>query len=230
MLVALGAAAGVAVENARLYEAARRQQRWIAGQRRGHHRGCCPAPSPARCWRDITRQARELSGADLVGARAARRGGARADGHLRRRRRRGGGPRPGAAGRPVAVRAGAGHRRAGDSRPISPPTSAPPGRRAGRDEPDRARGGVPAGRAGQRRGVLTIGRRHGAAPFPPGGGDVRGLVRRAGRRRARAGGQPGRGRAAVGATRTGTGSPATCTTWSSSGCTRPGCRCRAPCR
>jgi GAF domain-containing protein len=29
VLVALGAAAGVAVENARLYDAARRQQRWI---------------------------------------------------------------------------------------------------------------------------------------------------------------------------------------------------------
>ncbi|HYB48903.1 MAG TPA: GAF domain-containing protein [Streptosporangiaceae bacterium] len=29
VLVALGAAAGVAIENARLYEAARRQQRWI---------------------------------------------------------------------------------------------------------------------------------------------------------------------------------------------------------
>ena len=38
VLIALGAAAGVAVENARLYEAARRSQRWIAGQRRGHHR------------------------------------------------------------------------------------------------------------------------------------------------------------------------------------------------
>jgi GAF domain-containing protein len=29
VLVALGAAAGVAVENARLYDAGRRQQRWI---------------------------------------------------------------------------------------------------------------------------------------------------------------------------------------------------------
>ena len=38
VLIALGAAAGVAVENARLYEASRRSQRWIAGQRRGHHR------------------------------------------------------------------------------------------------------------------------------------------------------------------------------------------------
>ena len=37
VLVALGAAAGVAVENARLYEAARREPALDAGQRRGHH-------------------------------------------------------------------------------------------------------------------------------------------------------------------------------------------------
>ena len=64
VLVALGAAAGVAVENARLYEAARRQQRWIqasaevttrllSGVRTGRgaaptspgRRASCPAPT-----------------------------------------------------------------------------------------------------------------------------------------------------------------------------------------
>src|ERR1019366_8131500 len=46
-------------------------------------------------------------------ALAARRGRPPADDHLRRRRRRRRHPRPSAAGRPVAVRPGAGHRRAG---------------------------------------------------------------------------------------------------------------------
>jgi GAF domain-containing protein len=38
VLTALGAAAGIAVENARLYEEARRQQQWLAGQQRADHR------------------------------------------------------------------------------------------------------------------------------------------------------------------------------------------------
>ena len=83
VLVALGAAAGVAVENARLYDAARRQQRWIAASaevttrllsgaraRRGagrHH------PAGARAVRRRPRR-----------ARAARRGRTRAHDHLRR--------------------------------------------------------------------------------------------------------------------------------------------------
>ena len=40
----------------------------------------------------------------------------------------------------------------------------------------------PLGAPGNRRGVLTIGRRHGAGTLPAGGGRVRGLVCRAGRR------------------------------------------------
>ena len=67
VLVALGAAAAVAVENSRLYEAARRQQqRWINEPAPRSPPGCCPAPNPVRCWASITRQARELSGADLA--------------------------------------------------------------------------------------------------------------------------------------------------------------------
>ncbi len=38
LLIALAAAAGVAIDNARLYEEARRQQRWLAGHQRGHQR------------------------------------------------------------------------------------------------------------------------------------------------------------------------------------------------
>jgi signal transduction histidine kinase len=65
VLVALGAAAGVAVENARLYEAARRQQRWIQASAEVTTR-LLSGSDPAEVLADVTRQVLELSGADLV--------------------------------------------------------------------------------------------------------------------------------------------------------------------
>ncbi len=65
VLVALGAAAAVAVENARLYEAARRQQRWIEASAEVTTR-LLSGSAPAQVLADVTRRARELSGADLV--------------------------------------------------------------------------------------------------------------------------------------------------------------------
>src|ERR1700752_1661726 len=65
VLVALGAAAGVAVENARLYEAARRQKRWIQASAEVTTRLLSGAPS-GDVLADITRQTLELSGADLA--------------------------------------------------------------------------------------------------------------------------------------------------------------------
>src|SRR5262249_54406667 len=65
VLVALGAAAGVAVENARLYEAARRQQRWIQASAEITTQLLSGA-EPGEVLAGITRQARELSGADLA--------------------------------------------------------------------------------------------------------------------------------------------------------------------
>jgi signal transduction histidine kinase len=65
VLVALGAAAGVAVENARLYEAARRQQRWIQASAEVTTQLLSGA-EPAEVLADITRQARELSGAGIA--------------------------------------------------------------------------------------------------------------------------------------------------------------------
>ena len=65
VLVALGAAAGVAIENARLYEAARRQQRWIQASADVATRLLSGSP-PGEALADITRQALELSGADLA--------------------------------------------------------------------------------------------------------------------------------------------------------------------
>jgi signal transduction histidine kinase len=65
VLVALGAAGGVAVENARLYEAARRQQRWIQASAEVTTRLLSGA-EPGEVLAGITWQARELSGADLA--------------------------------------------------------------------------------------------------------------------------------------------------------------------
>jgi signal transduction histidine kinase len=64
VLVALGAAAGVAVENARLYDAARRQQRWIQASAEVTTR-LLSGSAPAEVLTDVTRRALELSGADL---------------------------------------------------------------------------------------------------------------------------------------------------------------------
>ncbi|MGH3246284.1 MAG: GAF domain-containing sensor histidine kinase [Trebonia sp.] len=65
VLVALGAAAGVAIENARLYEATRRQQQWVAASAEVTTRLLSGSESGA-VLADITRQALELSGADLA--------------------------------------------------------------------------------------------------------------------------------------------------------------------
>lgn len=65
VLTALGAAAGVAVENARLYEEARRQQDW---QRASSELtiALLSGAAPAAVLGHLTRQVLELSGADLV--------------------------------------------------------------------------------------------------------------------------------------------------------------------
>src|SRR5580698_2787761 len=65
VLIALGAAAAVAVENARLYETARRQQRWVQASAEVTTR-LLSGSAPGEVLTDVTRQARELSGADLA--------------------------------------------------------------------------------------------------------------------------------------------------------------------
>ncbi len=65
VVTALGAAAGVAVENARLYEEAKRQQRWLRASSELTI-ALLSGASPATVLGDLTRQALELSSADLV--------------------------------------------------------------------------------------------------------------------------------------------------------------------
>ena len=164
VLVALGAAAGVAVENARLYEAARRQQRRIQASAEVTIRLLSGSP-PSEVLADVTRRALELSDADLAvlalpdeegrrltiayaegdGADAARGlvlpAGQSLSGEVL------------ASGEPVTSADFATDERAAQS----------------------ARGAMsqigpaivfPLGAPGNVRGVLTIGRRHGARPFP----------------------------------------------------------------
>jgi signal transduction histidine kinase len=65
VLVALAAAAGVAIENARLYEAARRSQRWLQASAEVTRRLLSGA-DPAEVLELVTRQVLEMSEADLA--------------------------------------------------------------------------------------------------------------------------------------------------------------------
>jgi len=164
VLVALGAAAGVAVENARLYEAARRQQRWIAASAEVTTRLLSGA-DPGEVLAGVTRQARELSGADLAvlalpdqGGRGLRITCADGDGAD--------------AARGLVLSAGQSlsGRVLASGEPVTSADFATDERAA-----RVARGAMsqigpavvfPLGPPGNVRGVLTVGRRHGAPPFP----------------------------------------------------------------
>jgi signal transduction histidine kinase len=65
LLVALAAAAGVAIDNAKLYEEGRRQQRWLRASSEVTRRLLSGDP-PDEVLALVTQQALELSGADLV--------------------------------------------------------------------------------------------------------------------------------------------------------------------
>jgi signal transduction histidine kinase len=170
VLLALGAAAGVAIENARLYEAARRQQRWIEASAEVTTR-LLSGSARAEVLADVTRQALELSGADLVvlalpdeegrrltithaegdGADATRGlvlpAGESLSGQVL------------ASGEPVICTDFAADERAAQ---------------AARSAMSQIGPAIlfPLGAPGNVRGVLTVGRLHGAAPFPQALADV----------------------------------------------------------
>ena len=170
VLVALGAAAAVAVENARLYEAARRQQRWIQASAEVTTR-LLSGSTPGEVLTDVTRQARELSGADLAVLALPDDGGRRltityADGDGADVTR--GLVLPvgqSLSGRVLAT----GERVASDDFAADERAS-----QAARGAMSHIGPAVlfPLGAPGNVRGVLTVGRRHGAAAFPPAQVDV----------------------------------------------------------
>jgi signal transduction histidine kinase len=65
LLIALAAAAGVAIDNAKLYEEARRQQRWLRASSEVTRR-LLSGTAPDEVLALVTQQALEMSGADLV--------------------------------------------------------------------------------------------------------------------------------------------------------------------
>ena len=170
VLVALGAAAGVAVENARLYDAARRQQRWIQASAEVTTR-LLSGSAPAEVLADITRQALELSGADLAMLAL-----------------------PDEDGRILTVAYAEGDGADAVRGLVLPPGQSLSGAVLATGEPvtsddfavderaaTAARGAMsqigpaivfPLGVPGNVRGVLTVGRRHGAAAFPAAQADV----------------------------------------------------------
>ena len=165
VLVALGTAAGVAVENARLYDAARRQQRWIQASAEVTTR-LLSGSAPGEVLAGITRQALELSGADLAVLALPDEEGRRLTVTY-------------AAGDGAEVTRGlvlpAGQSLSGlvlaTGEPVTSDDFAADERAS-----QAARGAMshigpavifPLGAPGNVRGVLTVGRRHGAAPFPP---------------------------------------------------------------
>jgi two-component system, NarL family, sensor histidine kinase DevS len=164
VLLALGAAAGIALENARLYEAARRSQRWIAASAEFPTALLSGAETDGVLAR-ITSQARELSDADIaVLALPDERGQwltvAHADGDgaeavlgviLSASQSLSG--RVLATGEPLTSADFAADERAS--------TAA----RAAMSQVGHA-ALFPLGAPGRRRGVFTIGRRHGRKPFP----------------------------------------------------------------
>jgi signal transduction histidine kinase len=170
VLVALGAAAGVAVENARLYEAARRQQRWIQASAEVTTR-LLSGSLPAEVLADITRKALELSGADLAVLAL-----------------------PDEEGRRLTIAYAEGDGADATRGLVLPAGQSLSGRVLASGEPvtsddfaaderaaRSARGAMsqigpaivfPLGAPGNVRGVLTAGRVHGAASFPPAQVDV----------------------------------------------------------
>jgi len=170
VLLALGAAAGVAVENARLYEAARRQQRWIQASAEVTTR-LLSGSAPAEVLADVTRRILELSGADLVALAL-----------------------PDDEGRRLTVTHAEGEGAEATRGLVLPAAQSLSGQVLASGEPvtsadfasdervaAAARGAMsqigpavlfPLGVPGNVRGVLTVGRLHGAAPFPQALADV----------------------------------------------------------
>jgi two-component system, NarL family, sensor histidine kinase DevS len=164
VLLALGAAAGVAVENARLYEAAQRSQHWIQASAEVTTE-LLSGTEPGKVLAFITSQSRELSAADLAvltlpDEEGLRLTAAYADGD-------------GAQ----AVRGlvfPAGQSLSGQVLATGVPVTSPDF--AGDERADSAARDAmrhigpavlfPLGAPGSRRGVLTIGRRHDSEPFP----------------------------------------------------------------
>jgi signal transduction histidine kinase len=164
VLLALGAAAGVAVDNARLYQAARRSQRWMQASAEVTT-ALLSGVEPGEVLARITSQARDLSDADIA-VLALPDGEGRgltvtyADGEGAQAVR--------GVVLPVEQSLSGQVLATGDS--VSSADFADDERAAAAARTAMSHVGpavvFPLGAPGSRRGVLTIGRRHGREPFP----------------------------------------------------------------
>jgi signal transduction histidine kinase len=164
VLLALGAAAGVAVDNAWLYQAARRSQRWMQASAE-ITTALLSGTEPGEVLARITSQARELSDADLA-VLALPEGEGRgltvtyADGEGAQAVR--------GLVLPVGQSLSGQVLASGD--PVTSDDFAGDARAAAAARAAMSHIGpavvFPLGAPGSRRGVLTIGRRHGREPFP----------------------------------------------------------------
>jgi signal transduction histidine kinase len=164
ILLALGAAAGVAVDNARLYQAARRSQRWMQASAEVTT-ALLSGVEPGEVLARITSQARDLSDADIAVL-------ALPDGEGRRLTITYADGEGAQAVRGVVLPVGqslSGQVLAtGDSVTIADFADDERAAAAARAAMSHVGPAVvfPLGAPGSRRGVLTIGRRHGKEPFP----------------------------------------------------------------
>jgi signal transduction histidine kinase len=170
VLVALGAAAGVAVENARLYEAARRQQRWIQASAEVTTR-LLSGSEPAEVLADITRQILDLSGADLAVLALPDEEGRRLTISYAE-----GGDADATRGLVLPAGESLSGRVFATGEPVTSADFAADERAAAVARAAMSQIGpaivFPLGAPGNVRGVLTIGRRHGASPFAPAQADM----------------------------------------------------------
>jgi signal transduction histidine kinase len=164
VLTALGAAAGVAVENARLYEEARRQQRWLQASSELTIQ-LLSGESPAVVLSSLTARALELSGADLVTLALPDEDGRRLTLHYAE-----GDGAEGVRGLVIAAGQSLSGQVLASGQPLTVDDFASDERTA---EPTRRPMGhigpavlFPLGTPGNVRGVLTVGRRHGGPPLP----------------------------------------------------------------
>ena len=164
VLLALGAAAGVAVENARLYQAAQRSQGWIQASAEVTT-ALLSGTESGNVLARITSQARELSGADLAVLALPDDEGlwmtvAYADGDGAQDVR----------GLVIPVAQSLSGQVLADGEPVTSAEFASDERAAAAARAAMSHIGpavvFPLGAPGSRRGVLTIGRRLGAPPFP----------------------------------------------------------------
>jgi signal transduction histidine kinase len=165
VLVALGAAAGVAIENARLYEAARRQQQLIAASA-GVTTRLLSGADPGEVLAEVTRQVRELSGADLALLAVPDEDGGRLT-YIHA----GGDGADVARGLVLPAGQSLSGQVLSSGKPVITIDFAADERASQAARAAMAHIGPaivsPLGVPGNVHGVLTVGRRHGAAPFPP---------------------------------------------------------------